>query len=131
MRILDINNSPHDWEKQNLMTIPDKNGSYDLMLCKSCGIKGKRRNFTQIEVKETYSAKKTLKCIEKRLTEGRVRVINCTAVGYIFSNLTPKSEHDIIPVPKGESDNLPGIWVQGVGHPIKLLKGEYEVIEND
>lgn len=33
---------PHAWEKQNLVTIIDKHGSYDKMKCTVCGIMGKR-----------------------------------------------------------------------------------------
>ncbi len=33
---------PHSWEKQNLVTINDKHGTYDKMKCRICGIAGKR-----------------------------------------------------------------------------------------
>lgn len=32
----------HRWEKQNLVTISDRNGLYDKMKCKICGATGKR-----------------------------------------------------------------------------------------
>lgn len=128
MKNIDINNNPHDWEKQNLVTISDRKGSYDSIKCKLCGMKGKRRSFNSIEVAGTYSDKRVLECIKDRTTEGRVKVIRCETNGHIFSNLTPGSEHDIVPAPKGVPDNLPGVWVPGIGEPVKLLEGEYELL---
>lgn len=32
----------HHWEKQNLVTVIDRLGSYDVMKCKACGATGKR-----------------------------------------------------------------------------------------
>lgn len=37
-----IAKQPHEWEKQNAMTVTGKNGSYDIMKCKFCGVTGKR-----------------------------------------------------------------------------------------
>ena len=31
----------HDWHKHNLVTVKDKNGMYDLMVCEKCGAKKK------------------------------------------------------------------------------------------
>lgn len=61
----------------------------------------------------------------------RVRLIHWDrAVGKQFSNLTPGSEHDIVPPPPGQ-DNKRGEWVMGVGEPVLLLAGEYVYCKNE
>ena len=46
----DIKTSLHDWEKQNLVTISKGKKPYDEMVCRQCGMKGKRYNCTEVEV---------------------------------------------------------------------------------
>ncbi len=59
----------------------------------------------------------------------KVKVTQCTAFGKIFDNLTPDSEHDVVkPIPGYKNDET-GVWVQGVGEPVKLITGEFKVIE--
>lgn len=57
----------------------------------------------------------------------KIRIINCTAVGPQFENLTPGSIHEVIPAPKGENNNR-GWWVMGVGEPVKVLTHEAKVV---
>lgn len=124
---IDIKKAQHEWDKQNLVTLRDRKGAYDAMICRNCGIKGKRRNLAFIEVSDNYSHNKVIKCknapdIEIPLT---VRVKKCTAVGSAFSNMTPGSVHNVIEPPKPYKNDHSGVWVQGVGEPVKLLPEEF------
>jgi len=43
VRIIDGSNAhTHDWAKQNLITVINNRGNYDVMKCSRCGITGKR-----------------------------------------------------------------------------------------
>ena len=58
----------------------------------------------------------------------KIKIIKCTAYGEIFANLIPNSTHDVIEAPNGYSNDTMGVWVQGVGEPVKVLSYEYEEI---
>ena len=45
LRIESTNVTTHDWEKKNLVTVSDKDGFHDLLVCKNCGMRFKRRTF--------------------------------------------------------------------------------------
>ena len=66
---------------------------------------------------------------EHRSIPRKIKVIRCTACGDVFSNLTPGSEHDVIPSPPGEN-SMYGVWVMGNGSPVMLLDQEYEIIQS-
>lgn len=56
----------------------------------------------------------------------QVKVTRCTAFGKQFENLTPDSIHDVIETPERyKQSKLKGVWVMGVGEPVKLLDNEY------
>jgi hypothetical protein len=59
----------------------------------------------------------------------RIRIIQCRAMGYKFSNLTPGSEHDTVRPPKPYVSMTDGVWIQGVGEPVKVLLNEYEICQ--
>ena len=59
----------------------------------------------------------------------QIKVTECRAYGPQFANLTPGSVHDVIPAPPGY-ENSGGVWVEGVGEPVKLLDGEYMRVED-
>ena len=59
----------------------------------------------------------------------RIRIKYCTAFGKAFENLTNGSEHDVIKPPAPYKNDKKGVWVMGVDEPVKVLNGEYEVIE--
>lgn len=66
----------------------------------------------------------------------KIKVIQCRAQGESFKNLTPNSIHVIIDPPEGENNEgsgrgMRGVWVMGVGEPVKLLKGEYVFLKGD
>lgn len=121
------NGAPHSFEKQNLVTLKDRNGFYDLMVCSKCGTKGKCRKLTVIEVPAKYSSKKVYDCDgvvgEK---PKKIRITNCHAFVAKFKNLTPGSEHDVIKPPDPYVDDNKGVWVMGVGEPVKVINSEFE-----
>lgn len=59
-----------------------------------------------------------------------IKVIECIAYGPQFANLTPGSIHETVAPPSGEM-RAGGVWVQGIGEPVKLLLGEYERINDE
>lgn len=121
-----ISQSGHDFEKTNLVTL---RGGYDNLKCKLCGLKARRQRLDGTAlVSSSYSHSKANNCPNQKPVESsRVRVIRCGAFGKIFSNLTPGSEHNVVPTPKGERAGG-GVWVMGVGEPVKLINGEFEEI---
>lgn len=133
MKYIDMSGSPHDFNKENLVTLKDRRGQHDLMKCNKCGIKGKRRTLDNtIEVKGSYSDLKVNNCtnaVSESTIGEKVRVIECNANGPQFANLLSGSEHETVASPMEEgSERMDGVWVQGVGEPVKLLPGEYEEI---
>lgn len=65
----------HNFEKQNLITLKDKKGTYDLYVCSNCGIKGKRRGMSnEVEIEDENSeecCKKERKIRVKALCKGK------------------------------------------------------------
>lgn len=117
----------HEWDKQNLVTIADKNGKhYDILKCKNCGIEGKTTTLWTIALKGSYSSDKVHYCPGQKKVD-RIQITYCHAFGKEFSNLTPGSIHRVIPPPE-EYKNDKGIWVMGVGEPVKVLSDEYKKI---
>lgn len=123
MIIIDRAETNHTFEKQNLVTIIGKKGTYDIFKCSACGIKGKAYNFTEIQI-DSKSKKKALNCPGSAAVK-KIKITNCRAVGRQFENLTPGSIHEVIEPPAGY-DNSRGVWVMGVGEPVKVLFGEFE-----
>lgn len=127
MIITEFTTGGHRWAKTNLIT-QEESRPYDCYRCEACGIFGKSYNFGQIHIPERYRAK-LYRCAGVTLAK-RVKVIHCHAVGPQFGNLTPGSCHDIVPTPHGENDKN-GVWVRGIGEPVKLLFGEFEYLSNE
>lgn len=57
----------------------------------------------------------------------RIKIVSCDAFGPAFNNLKPGSVHKVIDTPSEEDDSK-GVWVMGVGEPVKVLLNEYEVV---
>lgn len=55
----------------------------------------------------------------------KIKVTKCTAYGKVFSNLLPDSEHEVVTPPQGYKNDHSGVWVMGVGEPVKLLTVEF------
>lgn len=126
---VDIKKGGHTWEKQNLVTVTKAGGSYDEMRCSNCGIKGRRYDLANVSVSENYSMSKVYNCPKQKEQPlpVRIRITDCRANGKIFSNLIPGSEHDVVSAPKGQNNNG-GVWVMGVGEPVKVLDNEFESV---
>lgn len=122
-----IRESGHVWHKQNLVTIVANGRMYDEMVCSNCGMKGKRVDIEHVDVSEAYKLKDIKDCPKRRPVEvpKKVKIVNCTANGEKFENLTPGSVHSVVEPPEGYENDLKGLWVMGVGEPVKLLNGEF------
>ncbi len=123
-------NGSHAWEKKNLITISSRHGGYDEMICKNCGIRGRRYRLDIVYVSESYSLSKAFNCpiANEVVIPKRVKVTLCLAVGSQFRNLTPNSEHDVIEPPKGYKNDHTGVWVMGNVEPVKLLSNEFKIL---
>lgn len=131
MYYLNLKDGGHNWEKLNLITQRDNKGMFDLYKCITCGVKGKSYQIGKIELKGSYSRNRVEVCGGSRESlPSKVKVIHCTAYGTRFSNLTPNSIHDVIAPPKGEKNDYKGVWVMGVGEPVKLLNKEFIAIDD-
>lgn len=122
---LDINANGHKWEKQNLVTVLNGRKHYDIMKCAKCGIFGKTTSLTTIKVKSTYSKEKIFNCDGRSDVPKRIKIKYCQACGPQFKNLLPDSEHDVVTPPAGYKNDHTGVWVMGIGEPVKVLSNEY------
>lgn len=122
MRIINLSETNHKFEKQNLVTQKDRSGLHDTLKCAYCGLVGKSRRLGTVEIAE--SNKNKIAC-PKAPSVKQIKVIRCSALGKKFVNLTPGSVHDVVDPPDG-FDNSRGVWVMGVGEPVLLLFGEYQ-----
>lgn len=124
---VDIKESLHEWEKTNLVTKSTRGKSFDEVVCKNCQMKGRRYNLGQVSISETYSKDKVFLCPKATLREvaKKVRVTFCSAHGKIFGNLTPGSEHEVVTPPGDYKNDHTGVWVMGIGEPVKLLSNEF------
>lgn len=124
-----IKKSLHSFEKKNLVTISSKGrkGGYDILECSKCGIQGKRYSLTTVEISEAYSKEKAFLCPNASAIKipQKIKVIYCNAKGKAFSNLIPNSEHEVVSPPDGYKNDHTGVWVMGVGEPVKLLSEEF------
>lgn len=132
MIIQEFNGNIHDWEKQNLITLGTGRKSHDKYKCKKCGITAKSINLAQVSIPGQFK-NKAWNCsnsAESKKAGKKVRVIHCNANGRQFENLTPNSEHYIVDTPQQYvSKKLNGVWVMGVGEPVRLIPGEYTLID--
>lgn len=114
----------HCWEKTNLVTREGRE-LYDTYQCRRCGLKAKMVSFGELRISERFR-KKFERCVGVK-TARQIEIINCVAVGPQFANLIPGSRHDTINPPEGYSNNG-GVWVMGVGEPVKVLFREFKYI---
>ncbi len=130
MKRVKIEQTEHEFSKQNLVGIQGRRGIYDVLKCKNCGIQGKSYKLGTIEFVKSFPESKLYKCKAiKHKKPVKIKITECLAMGALFANITPGSIHDVVNAPAGEPDNLLGVWVMGVGKPVKILSGEFEVLE--
>jgi hypothetical protein len=126
-----IKTSHHDWEKKNLVTISKNGKMYDEMVCKNCGMKGKRYGFEFVEVSNIYKERNVHLCPKARLVflPKKIKITHCGAHGRSFENLLTGSIHEVVTPPQGYINDHTGVWVMGVGEPVKVLTSEFIKIE--
>lgn len=121
--------SLHQFNKVNLMTKFDKLGPYDIQRCDRCGLQGKRYGLDDnILVLDEYSESQIRGCknVEDTFVGRDVVVVRCDAMGAQFANLAVGSRHEVVSPPDNQINGDRGIWVMGVGEPVKLLFGEFD-----
>jgi hypothetical protein len=62
----------------------------------------------------------------------KVKITHCQGFGELFNNIKDGSIHEVIPCPKifKRTDHRnKGVWVMGVGEPVKVLSGEYVTLK--
>lgn len=59
----------------------------------------------------------------------KIEITLCRAQGPQFKNLIPGSVHDVINPPPGFRNDRRGVWVMGLGQPVKVLSNEYNTLE--
>lgn len=126
-KIMEINLAAtnHKFEKQNLVTLQTRAGLFDLYKCQACGLTGKLFSLGILRVSNS-SRNKANNC-PKAPSLQKIIITNCYATGKMFANLKPGSVHVVVNPPEGQ-DNSRGVWVMGVGEPVKVLFSEYEVL---
>lgn len=125
MIYINLRETNHNFEKQNLVTEKDRKGLHDRLKCRQCGLEGKTRQLGVIEIGEAHKNK--ISCPNAPSIE-RIAITRCTAHGPKFANLTPGSEHDTVRPPAGYDESR-GVWVMGVGEPVLVLFGEFRPIK--
>jgi hypothetical protein len=127
---VNVKESQHEFDKKNLVTIAGRKGGYDNKVCKHCGIKGKQYALESIDIPETYNKKKAFLCPNAPKIEQpkKIKITYCNAMGRQFGNLEPGTVHDVVPAPKNEVEDTAGVWVMGIGEPVKVLNREFTVV---
>lgn len=57
----------HAWSKTNAVTISDRHGLYDKMVCTECGVTAKRFGVDRLVIDSKYRAKKYQRCSRERV----------------------------------------------------------------
>jgi len=119
----------HTFRKTNLMTINKGGRMFDEYECTTCGMKGRRYGVSNYAtVANTYSDNLVNNCRLPKTDNyiGRlIKIQQCNASNPAFANLTNKSMHRIIKPPEGYANGGNGVWVQGIGEPVKVLNNEF------
>ena len=55
----------------------------------------------------------------------KIKITHCEAFGIQFENLVDGSIHEVIKTPSGYKNDSKGVWVMGVGEPVKVLNREF------
>lgn len=124
MILANFEDGGHSWEKTNLVTKEGKQ-MYDTYRCRHCGLNAKMVTIGLLQISER--SRKKYECCTAAKKASQIKITKCEAVGPQFANLIPGSQHDIIDPPAGYGSNG-GVWVMGVGEPVKVLFREFEYI---
>lgn len=131
MHYVNKETSLHDWEKANFLKLEKAGRLFDEMECFKCGIKGRHYEGDIIEVTERFKSENAHGCLkaEKPSKRKRVRIIKCNDLSFQFKELKPNTVHSIINPPRGYCGVMSGVWVMGIDEPVKLEKGEFELLK--
>ncbi len=125
MNSLDMVSTNHKLEKQNLTSKKNECGWYDEYTCIKCGLRGKRYTLKEdLVIDGRFSAEKVGNCSDAEAPQ-TIKITHCSAHGKVFENLIPESIHKVVPPPEGQN-NKNGVWVMGVGEPVKVLFDEFD-----
>lgn len=115
----------HRFEKQNLTTLKDKSGYYDIYKCVYCGLEGKRYG-----VSDAIAARSGKRCEGPQLKPGtKIIVISnyaCQAVGLKFGK-----EYTTVDCPEEHIAKFANdAWVisDRRNEPVRLLPGEFDLV---
>jgi hypothetical protein len=122
-------NGPHEFEKENLLTLEDSNGSYDKVKCSKCGLEGKRRSISTVEVDGRKSGDQIKNCDGVIPEKIKVTSDYPATAGDQFRNLKKGTKHNVVDPPEGYKNDGSGVWVMGEGEPVKILSHEFRPIE--
>lgn len=127
---IELKEGGHKWEKQNTVTLRKGRTHYDIMKCAGCGIQGRTNSLATILLKSTYSHENIFKCkaVKAEALPIEIEITRCVAVGPVFGNLVSGSKHLVISPPEKEKNDRFGVWVMGVGAPVKVLYEEFKVV---
>lgn len=129
MDYIDLNNSLHNFEKQNSISLKDSKGFYDVYKCKYCGLTGKRYGLSESllvditlkKVKEC-DGKRNLKVIgvdtakdDSKSSLYKVKIVRPICV-FGGKNLQVGSIVDVVEITNS------GVWVKGEPVTEELLK---------
>jgi len=132
---IDLNKTSHEFEKEQLIVKSDSSGTYVVYKCKRCGLgarKYKDSDLLIVRSRKKLTDEQLLRCSKEIISipAKRIRVLHKPNIANpAFDNLIVGSEHECIPPPPGQPNRLPGVWVNGIGEPVKLLNGEFEWID--
>lgn len=141
---LNSDDSKHEWEKINLMTIV-KNGkrSHDIWKCKKCGMEAYLYTLGILEIETSSQSKidKFKKCPKYVISldsepwdNGQeISIIKVLINNKAADNLIPNSKHKIVEPDPEYKTKFPNsnvsVWVMGIGEPIRLLANEFNFIK--
>lgn len=113
----------HDFDKSNLVTLRDRNGSYDEYKCTHCGLIGKRYGIgSDVVVCST----------ENECTRPKPKLLQVYCIsGYVIQNfgLIADNIYDVVACPQEYEDKYKeDVWVYSKARrqPVRLLPGEYK-----
>lgn len=139
--ILNLKDNHHNWKKKNMVTLSSSKGSYDEFQCSKCGISGKCYDLIHIVIEtKKFSIENIQNCdFENTYANGnpivlvpiktKIKITKCTATGKIFGNCIDGSEHITVNAPLPYKNDEKGVWIKGIGEPVKLLNNEFIVIK--
>jgi hypothetical protein len=125
--------SMHNFVLQSEKPKRSPNGNFNTYRCSNCGIEGKQYTDEKavIIVSKNYPAKMISNCpIEPKEFVGlKIKITEVWSLGSQWNNIKKDTIHMIVPSPQGKINGDRGVWVKGVGEPVKIFFDEFEFVE--